>query len=163
LSILGYDITRLRSDRYSSFSCPNPARAPVSHSHASYQGEIRAEASSLRAINISLKKKAEAFSWNQSPSHCLATPSTSRCPSRTHHISEALHFVSAILPRTIRLCVGNEHHRPCASLPSVPHDASSLPPNKPRVPPFPCLRPCLALLAVARQLRYIRSEWLSRG
>jgi hypothetical protein len=30
-----------------------------------------------------LKKKAEAFSWNRSPSHCLATPSTSQCLSRT--------------------------------------------------------------------------------
>jgi hypothetical protein len=34
---------------------------PVSRSHASYQGEIRAEASSLRAINIHFKKKAEAL------------------------------------------------------------------------------------------------------
>lgn len=50
--MLGYDITTLRCYQYSSFSCPNPARA---RTHASYQGEeIRAEVQSLRAI---IKKK----------------------------------------------------------------------------------------------------------
>lgn len=65
--------------------------APMRH----IRGEIRAEASSLRAINIPLKKKKQSlFTSNQSPSHCLATQSTSWCLSRN----------SAILPNLFNLC-----------------------------------------------------------
>ena len=62
---MGYDITTVPCYQYLSFSCPNPARAPVSRSHASYQGETRAEASSLRAVNIHLKKKKHRLLFRQ--------------------------------------------------------------------------------------------------
>lgn len=117
-----FDITRLRCYQYSSSSCPNPARAPVSRSHASYQGEeIRAEAPSLRAINFNLKKKKESLPKIDCSaivpllSLCCSEPQQSPKSNSTIVASEALQVVPAILPRTIRLCVGNEHRRPRAS------------------------------------------------
>lgn len=80
MSILGYDITTLRCYQYSSFSCPNPARAPgISLPMRHIRG--RKSVQRLRPCVRFLRKKKESLPRNRFPCHCpatLPTPTVSR-------------------------------------------------------------------------------------
>ena len=84
--------------------------------HASYQGEeIRAEAPSLRAIFTKKERIASQKLISLPLSRDSPYANSEPASNRSSVTSEPLQVVSAILPRTVRLCVGNEHRQPHAS------------------------------------------------